>query len=684
MNLKKFCATILSSACFSLAPTSISAQGIQAPPPAPPLITNEPVAKLKETSAPVVASATPVHFSIGDPTDEEQLYLELINRARADANAEATRLIALDEIHVQTALQQVDLNLMKAQFATNPPVGPLSFNAKLTQAARDHSLDMFNTGTQTHTGPGTNTLRERLQAVSYPFALAGENVYSYAENVEHGHAGFEVDWSNGTANGGMQVPPGHRNSIHNGRFTEVGIGVFFGRNEVPPNIPVGPQLVTQDFGLPNPALTYVTGVAYYDLNGNNFYDLGEGLSGVTVSIDGVTTNAITSASGGYSIPVASGKTYTVRFDASGAAQTTASATIANTNNVKVDYKPVFTPSAVVSAPSIVFTGVPNAFKFSTLGGATGYKARTFTLQAPVLEGAEGPLTNVTLTTFGNYQSVSTTVKATGAKSFHLGHVTDQSNGNAYPQLIQFVNPFYVKPNAKVDFKSRLGIAFAGDETGVGETARLQISIDEGKTWSNLWSQAGAEISGGPDNSEHTFNARSVSFNNYAGKLVQLRFNYDVNTTVGWFSLNGDTYGWYIDDISITGADEAVTPQITTLDASATFAFTPTTTGDYLLQGAGVAGSRQFPYGPLQIVNAQALPPPVYSLLKDATIANGTLSLRVDKVSGTTTPILLQSAPSPAGPWTVETGATISPLIRSQYMVTVPASAGARFYRVVAN
>ena len=43
--------------------------------------------------------------------------------------------------------------------------------------------------------------------------------------------------------------------------------------------------------------------------------LGEGAGGIDVRIDGVDTFALTSASGGYSIPVPVNKTYTIRFTA---------------------------------------------------------------------------------------------------------------------------------------------------------------------------------------------------------------------------------------------------------------------------------------------------------------------------------------------------------------------------------
>src|SRR5689334_20121556 len=70
----------------------------------------------KKSSGPEVASAAPKVFSIGDPSDEEQLYLELINRARSNPNTEVQRLIGLNDQYVQNALRNVNTNLLVSQF----------------------------------------------------------------------------------------------------------------------------------------------------------------------------------------------------------------------------------------------------------------------------------------------------------------------------------------------------------------------------------------------------------------------------------------------------------------------------------------------------------------------------------------------------------------------------------------
>ena len=85
-------------------------------------------------------------YSIGQPTAEEQYYVELINRARANPKAEGKRLAATKSPEVTSSLRYfgVDLEQMKREFATLSAMPPLAINPKLTECARGHSQDMFN------------------------------------------------------------------------------------------------------------------------------------------------------------------------------------------------------------------------------------------------------------------------------------------------------------------------------------------------------------------------------------------------------------------------------------------------------------------------------------------------------------------------------------------------------------
>ena len=87
------------------------------PPPAPPIVVNDQPIPINP-KAEIQAAQT--LYSIGDPTAEEQLILEFINRARADANAEAQRLANTTDEDVLNAIDffGVDLDVMINQFST--------------------------------------------------------------------------------------------------------------------------------------------------------------------------------------------------------------------------------------------------------------------------------------------------------------------------------------------------------------------------------------------------------------------------------------------------------------------------------------------------------------------------------------------------------------------------------------
>lgn len=277
-------------------------------------------------------------YSIGNPTKEEQFYLELINRARANPPAEGLRLAGLTDPNILSAYSVfgVNLVLMQAQFATVLPSPPLSMNATLATVARAHSQNMLQNNYQGHNGPDGDLLT-RLQAyVSGAFGYTlGENVYAYSKSVPYGHAGFEVDWGGTIATGGMQSPPGHRINIHNADFREVGIGVVLGSNGGSGG--VGPQLVTQDFGSVGGLLPFVTGVVYRDLNGNGLYDPDEGMGGVTVNVSNTNYYAVTASAGGYSVPVPGDGAYTVTFSGGSVSIAQKNVNVVGTQNVKADY-----------------------------------------------------------------------------------------------------------------------------------------------------------------------------------------------------------------------------------------------------------------------------------------------------------------------------------------------------------
>ena len=107
----------------------------------------------------------------------------------------------------------------------------------------------------------------------YNWAGLGENIYAYGRDLYYTHASFEVDW--GGSDYGMQKPAGHRLNNHSKDHREIGVGLRLGYSGYGA-ADVGPVVGTVDFGSQRSSPAFVTGVAYYDLNGNQRYDVNEG------------------------------------------------------------------------------------------------------------------------------------------------------------------------------------------------------------------------------------------------------------------------------------------------------------------------------------------------------------------------------------------------------------------------
>lgn len=565
-------------------------------PPTPPVIQHREVAAAVQAAD---FNAQTTLYSIGTPTDEEQLYLEMINRARANPTAEGLMLAATTHPNVLSAITQygVDLNLMKTEFAALPVRPPLAMNSLLTNAARGHTQYMFDNAVQNHTGAGGSTPSTRVTAAGYDFTSVGESIYSNAIDVFHGHAGFQIDWGNNPPSG-MQVGRGHRMNNH-GVFREVGIGVKLGSNTVNSKT-VGPQLVTQNFGTSNAGTAFVTGVAYYDLNGNSFYDLGEGIGGLTVNVDGSTFHAVTASSGGYTVPVpTTAATRAVTFTGLGA-NGGSDAVITSGDNVKVDFKPTYTPASL-TGPESVGTTVATNYSFNAIVGATGYKGRSVANVNATNDGADN-ISRITAVTTGSYPVISTAIKDSGTGSYRLAHPTFESQTLTYP------GGFHVKTGGNLSFRSRLGWATAQ------QVARVEVSTNGGNSWTSVFSQAGTGNSG-----EAAFNTRNVSLASFVGKDILIRFHYFVGA--GGFTQTDNGVGWYIDTIAFTNLVALNGATTTTLPAGTNFEFTAPAEGDFLLAVSPIISGRDFGFGPVKAVTATAGVPNLAEITVEQPAAN---------------------------------------------------------------
>ena len=121
-------------------------------------------------------------YDIGELTDDEQAFVELINRARLDPKAEGRRLVETEDPDVPAAYRywKVDLdwvlNAPEEGFNHLPVAGVLVPNAALTEAARRHTQDMLDNNFLRHIGSDGSTPVDRAKdAGYYGPTFVGEN-----------------------------------------------------------------------------------------------------------------------------------------------------------------------------------------------------------------------------------------------------------------------------------------------------------------------------------------------------------------------------------------------------------------------------------------------------------------------------------------------------------------------------
>ncbi len=271
------------------------------------------------------------------PSAFEQMMLELANRVRLDPGGEFDRIVsdarsgAAHDPDTALAIRHfgVNLALLEDELRTLAPVQPLAWNDDLAEAAAGHSALMRDQDAQSHQLPGEPALGARLTAAGYVYSVGGENVFAYTRSPAHGHDGFIVDW--GAGPDGMQTPRGHRNNLMSAAYREMGVSAL---SETSSATAVGPWVVTQNLGARTATGPFLLGVAYDDRDGDDFYSIGEGRSGLTVSVEGRGSRS-TGSAGGYAVEAGEG---VARVTLSGgpAAETVVADVRLERDNVKLD------------------------------------------------------------------------------------------------------------------------------------------------------------------------------------------------------------------------------------------------------------------------------------------------------------------------------------------------------------
>ena len=271
--------------------------------------------------APTVRAA--VLYDSGDPTPSEQLVLEYINRARSNPVAEGTRL-------------GIDIHEGLSDPSLVGPRPPLAMNRILLSIATAHSDDMYNQNYFSHTDPNGNTPFDRMTNAGYNYVLAGENMAA-GTGLSATQLEDLMMVDSGTPGRPHRVnlldlinpyPCGYPPCV----YSEVGIGYFGGA--IPDGMGIT-SLITEDFGAAS-ATPFLLGVVYNDRNSNSFYDIGEGIAGVTITTNAGGYYAVSSSSGGYAIPVGSSGSISVTASGPGFGPITKTVMLTGAN-VKLDF-----------------------------------------------------------------------------------------------------------------------------------------------------------------------------------------------------------------------------------------------------------------------------------------------------------------------------------------------------------
>jgi Ca2+-binding RTX toxin-like protein len=266
-------------------------------------------------------------------TPQEQLMLELINRARMDPNGEARRYgIALNE------------GVAAGEQISSKPKQVLAGNDSLATGADNHSKwmlgnDVFShfetAGSSGFTGvqPG-----DRMTHAGYTFSGSwanGENIAVRGTSAAITTAmqnQFILDQHEDLFVDATEPGRGHRINILNGNFEEVGIGQQIG-TFTSGGKTFNSSMITQDFATSGDRI-FITGVVYNDtVKNDNFFSIGEQVVNRTVSSTGAVTDT-TGAGGGYELLYGAGGKKIADF-ALASGHVTVGLTLGSTN-AKVD------------------------------------------------------------------------------------------------------------------------------------------------------------------------------------------------------------------------------------------------------------------------------------------------------------------------------------------------------------
>ncbi len=309
-------------------------------------------------------------FAAAYPTAHEQYMVELINRARANPTAEASRYTGYNDGQGHTYNGDLNEGLSPGTISTAAKQ-PLAINPYLTSAARLHSQWMVDNDTFSHTGSGGSDPFQRMSSAGYSYNTAGENIAVNFNTAQLNVTTTVYEQQRNLFTDQSIAGRGHRTNMMNGSYKEIGAGIASGPWTLS-GTNYNSQDVTTDFAANSSV--YLTGVAYADTtSADSFYTPGEGIANITVKAtrisDGQIFTTTTWTSGGYSLALSAG-TYNIQASGGTLPSTIYYNSIAiGSSNVKKDFvsgqssdpNPNGAPNfAKITSRTLVVTGTSSA------------------------------------------------------------------------------------------------------------------------------------------------------------------------------------------------------------------------------------------------------------------------------------------------------------------------------------
>jgi uncharacterized protein YkwD len=320
-----------------------------------------------------------------------------------------------------------------------------------------------------------------------------------------------------------------------------------------------------------------------------------------------------------------------------------------------------TEEVALTGPAQAWVGEAANYAVSGLYYATGFQWRTLAAEAyDAVEGAENGTSGLIVTKTGDYPVTRAMPRVSGAAAFHLAHETPDD------QAIELDREFLGSAGSQLAFQSRLGTATAE------QSARVQVSLDDGASWSDVYVQAGAGHPG-----ETSFQLRTVDLSWLNARTFRVRFAYVFNGTSYYFSTDPGV-GWHFDDIVLSGVQSVTASVPSETLAGTQLAFTPESAGTHVLQARGVFhDSYPLAWGPVASVTASVPTPAAPAFLLHPE------SRTVEPGANVTFTVSVTGVPTPTLQWTKD-GVPISGATSDSLSLLLVESHQSGVYAVVAT